>query len=405
MIDKESKTISNNYYHRIDQENYLPTFKRFPLAICCGHGSRVRDVEGNSYIDALAGIAVTSVGHSHPKVVAAVREQAGKLMHVSNFFVNLPQVELSERLTRLSGLERVFFTNSGAESVEGAIKIARKYAHSRGRGGTILSFHGSFHGRTMATIATGKKKMQQGFEPIPQGFIQVPFNDIAAVNEALSDEVAAILIEPIQGEGGINEADSTFLKHLRKICDEHEIVLIFDEIQCGIARTGQLFAKDLYGVQPDIMTLAKALGGGAPVGAILSNEKVSSAIDFGDHGTTFGGNPLVCAAALATLDVIEDENLIEAAKEKGEWFMRKVESLEESTIKEIRGQGLMLGLEFDFETKPLVMEMLHNGVIANATADNVLRIVPPLNISYEDLEEVITVMQKAIQKVKEHVEA
>ncbi|MGB6035076.1 MAG: aminotransferase class III-fold pyridoxal phosphate-dependent enzyme, partial [Cryomorphaceae bacterium] len=193
MIEKESGTISNNYYHKLDQEHYLPTFKRFPLAICCGNGSRVRDVEGKSYIDALAGIAVTSVGHSHPKVVAAVREQAGKLMHVSNFFVNLPQVELSERLTRLSGLERVFFTNSGAESVEGAIKIARKYAHSKGRGGTILSFNGSFHGRTMATIATGKKKMQQGFEPIPQGFIQVPFNNIDAVKEALSDQVAAIL--------------------------------------------------------------------------------------------------------------------------------------------------------------------------------------------------------------------
>jgi len=405
VIKEELNTISNSYYHRLDQENYLSTFKRFPLAICCGQGSRLRDVEGKSYIDALAGIAVTSVGHSHPKVVAAVREQAGKLMHVSNFFVNLPQVELSERLTSLSGLERVFLTNSGAESVEGAIKIARKYAHSRGRGGTILSFHGSFHGRTMATIATGKKKMQQGFEPIPQGFVQVPFNDIEAVKAVLSEDVAAILIEPIQGEGGINEADVEFLKHLRKICDEHKIVLIFDEIQCGVARTGRMFAKDLYGIQPDVMTLAKALGAGVPVGAILSNEKVSSAIDFGDHGTTFGGNPLVCAAALASLAVIEEEKLVEAARKKGEWFKNKVVELKESSIKEIRGQGLMLGIEFDFETKPLVMEMLHNGVIANATATNVLRIVPPLNISYEDLEEVIMVMQKAIQKVKEHAEA
>jgi len=403
--DKKEQIIPNSFYNKLDQKHYLPTFKRFPLAICCGSGSRVRDVEGKSYIDALAGIAVTSVGHSHPKVVRAVSEQAGKLMHISNFFVNLPQVELAERLTRLSGLERAFFTNSGAESVEGAIKIARKYAHGKGRGGTILSFDGCFHGRTMATIATGKEKMQKGFDPIPTGFKKVPFNDLNAVKNALSDEIAAILVEPIQGEGGINEADPVFLMGLRSICDENDIVLIFDEIQCGVARTGKLFAKDLYGVQPDIMTLAKALGAGVPVGAILSNEKVSSAIEYGDHGTTFGGNPLACAAALASLDVIDDEELIKAAKEKGIWFKEKVTSLNEPSIKEIRGQGLMIGIDFDFETKPLVMEMLKNGVIANATADTVLRIVPPLTISYEDLEEIIEVMKNAINKVKAHAEA
>jgi acetylornithine/N-succinyldiaminopimelate aminotransferase len=345
------------------------------------------------------------VGHSHPKVVKAISEQAEKLMHVSNFFVSIPQVKLSERLTRLSGLERVFFTNSGAESVEGAIKIARKYAHSKGRGGTVLSFHGCFHGRTMATIATGKEKMQQGFEPIPHGIIKVPFNDLEAVKSVLSDEVAAILIEPIQGEGGINEADPIFMMGLRSLCDEHDIVLIFDEIQCGVARTGKLFAKDLYGVQPDIMTLAKALGAGFPVGAILSSEKVSAAMEYGGHGTTFGGNPLACAAALASLDVIEEENLVQAAKEKGDWFKKKIRAMNEPSIKEIRGQGLMLGIDFKFETKPLVMEMLKNGVIANATADTVLRIVPPLNISYDDLEEIIEVMQNAIEKVNQHAEA
>lgn len=399
------KTLPNQYYQEIDQKHYLPTFKRFPVAICCGSGSHVRDVEGKEYIDALAGIAVNSVGHSHPKIVAAIREQAEKLIHISNFFVSRPQAELSQGLTKLSGLERAFFTNSGAESVEGAIKIARKYAHSKGRGGTILSFHGSFHGRTMATIATGKKKMQDGFEPIPTGFRQAPFNDLEAVKNAIDHDTAAVLIEPIQGEGGINEADKEFLEGLRKICDEHDIVLIFDEIQCGVARTGKLFAKDLYGVQPDIMTLAKALGSGVPVGAILSNEKVSSAIDFGDHGTTFGGNPLACSAALATLNIIEEEGLIEQAREKGEWFKKKIREMDEPSIREIRGQGLMLGIDFDFETKPLVMEMLKMGVIANATADTVLRIVPPLNISYDDLEEIFKVMKTAIEKVKPHAEA
>ena len=397
-----TNTLSNSYYHKLDQKHYLPTFKRFPIAICRGSGSRVRDIEGKEYIDALAGIAVNSVGHCHPKVVNAIYTQASKLMHISNFFVSPPQVELSERLTRISGLERVFFTNSGAESVEGAIKIARKYAHSKGRGGTILSFHGSFHGRTMATIATGKKKMQEGFDPIPTGFTQVPFNDFDAVKEAVNHETAAILIEPIQGEGGINEAAPDFLKKLRGLCDEKDIVLIFDEIQCGIGRTGKMFAKDVYGIQPDIMTLAKALGAGVPVGAILSNEKVSSAIDFGDHGTTFGGNPLVCAAASAALDFIEEENLTTAAEEKGAWFKKKISELKEDSIKEIRGEGLMIGIEFDFETKPLVMEMLDMGVIANATANTVLRIVPPLNISYDDLQIIIDTMVKAIEKIKAH---
>lgn len=401
---KENNIITNDYYGEVDQTHYLPVFKRFPVAICCGSGSRVRDSEGKEYIDALAGIAVNNVGHCHPKVVAAIREQAGKLMHISNFFVSEPQVALSERLTRLSGIERVFFTNSGAESVEGAIKIARKYAHSKGRGGTILSFHGSFHGRTMATIATGKKKMQQGFDPIPAGFKQLPFNDIEAAKNAITDDVGAILIEPIQGEGGINVADRAFLQALKQICDSHGIVLIFDEIQCGMGRTGKLFAKDLLGIQPDVMTLAKGLGAGVPIGAVLASEKVSAALDFGDHGTTFGGNPLVCAAAMACLDVIEEENLLEAATEKGKWLKEEVKKMNLPSVREVRGEGLMIGIDFDFETKPLVMEMLKNGVIANATAETVLRIVPPLNISYDDLKIVLDTMHSAVKKITENAE-
>lgn len=395
-------THTNHKYHQLDQQYYLPIFKRFPLAMKKAAGSLIWDVEGKEYIDVLAGIAVNNVGHCHPKVVKAIQDQAAELMHISNFFVSEPQVALSKKLVELSGLDRVFFTNSGAESVEGAIKIARKYAHTHGRGGEVISFHGSFHGRTLATIATGKEKMQRGFGPMPEGFIRVPFNDLEAVKKAASDQTAAVLIEPIQGEGGINPADAKFLKELSEFCDRENIVLIFDEIQCGIARTGEMFAKDYFGVKPDIMTLAKALGGGVPMGAILSNEQVSSAIDFGDHGTTFGGNPLVCAAALAGLEVIKEENLLQAAKDKGNWLKKKVIAWNHPSIKEVRGVGLMIGIEFEFETKELVMTMLKNGVLANATAGNVVRIVPPLNITYDELEKMLQIMQQSLKEIEVH---
>lgn len=392
---------TNTEWNAIDQRYYLPTFRRFPLALVRGQGSRVWDADGRSYIDLLAGIAVNNVGHCHPAVVSAIQEQAMKLTHVSNFFVNGPQAELSERLVHLSGLERVFFTNSGAESLEGAFKLARKYAHSRGRGGEILSFEGSFHGRTLATIASGKRKYQEGFEPIPAGFRQVAFNDIAAVEAAVSRDTAAVVIEPIQGEGGINVADGSFLRALRALCDREDLVLIFDEVQTGVGRTGHWFTKDHYGIQPDIMTLAKGLGGGVPIGAILSNARVSAAIDFGDHGTTFGGNPLVCAASLAVLRVIEDENLLEAAREKGEWLRAQFAGMPDRGIREVRGMGLMVGVEFEVEAKPLVLDLLDRGVIANVTAERVLRLVPPLNISREDLREAMSHIDRSLEKLSQ----
>lgn len=393
---------SNKAYHDIDKRYYLQAFKRYPLVLERGRGSRVWDVEGNEYIDALAGIAVTSVGHSHPTVVAAIREQAERLIHISNFYLSVPQAKLSEKLSALSGLERVFFANSGAEAVEGAVKIARKYAHSIGRGGTVISFTGSFHGRTLATIAMGKEKMQKGFEPIPKGFIQVPFGDLEAVKKAVTPETAAIIIEPVQGEGGINVADGDFLKGLSTLCDQEKVVLIFDEIQCGMGRTGKMFAKEHFNVQPDIMTLAKALGGGVPIGAILSSEKVSAAIDYGDHGTTFGGNPLACAAALAVLKVMEEEDLRRQASEKFDWFKERIMGLNEPSLKEFRGLGLMIGIEFDFETKPLVLEMMNRGVLANATADTVLRLVPPLNVGYDDMEKIVEVLKDSLQAVQKN---
>lgn len=389
----------NNSYQELDRKYYLQTFKRFSLTLERGKGSCVWDVEGNKYIDAVGGIAVNCIGHCHPAVVKAIRDQAAKLIHISNFYLSDPQVRLSGKLTEISDLDRVFLTNSGAESVEGAIKIARKYAHSIGRGGNIISFENSFHGRTLATIATGKKQMQKGFEPIPGGFFQVPFNDMGSVKKTADDATAAIIIEPIQGEGGVNVADSSFIKDLRTFCDEQNIVLIFDEIQCGMGRTGRMFAGEHYGVKPDIMTLAKGLGGGVPVGAILSNEKVSSSINFGDHGTTFGGNPLVCAASLATIEVIESENLLQQAEEKGNWIRSQIIALNNPDVKEVRGMGLMIGVEFDFETKALVQKMLENGVLANATAGNVLRLLPPLNISYEYLGNVVETIKKSLIEI------
>lgn len=392
-----SKT--NQFYHELDQQHYLQTFKRYPITLERGQGARVWDVEGNEYIDALGGIAVNSLGHNHPALVKAIQDQAAKLIHISNFYLSEPQVKLSEKLTALSGLDRVFFSNSGAESVEGAIKIARKYAHSKGKGGEIISFEGSFHGRTLATIATGKVQMQKGFEPIPAGFHQIPAGDMEKLRETASNLTAAIIIEPIQGEGGINVADVDFMHDLREFCNEHDIVLIFDEIQCGIARTGKMLAWEHDGVKPDIITLAKGLGGGVPIGAILSNQRVSDAIDFGDHGTTFGGNPLSTAAALATIETIEQDNLVQEAHEKGAWLVERIQALNEISIKEIRGKGLMIGIEFNFETKPLVAKMLEHGVLANATAGNVLRLVPPLVITYDEMEKVVEVIKQSLKEI------
>ncbi|MCO6491033.1 MAG: aspartate aminotransferase family protein [Phaeodactylibacter sp.] len=399
MLIKEKTT--NAALHEADKRFYLPTFNRLPLAFRKGKGARLWDVEGREYLDALAGIAVCNLGHCHPKVVKAVQEQAERLMHISNFFVSEPQVMLSRKLVEISGLDRVFFSNSGAESVEGAIKIARKYAYTNGRGGGIISMENSFHGRTLATIATGKERMQRGFGPMPPGFHKVPFNDIEAVRAAVSEDIAAIILEPVQGEGGINVAKPCYLRALRELCDRENIVLIFDEIQCGVARTGEYFAKDHYEVQPDIMTLAKGLGNGLPVGAILSNEKVSGAIEFGDHGTTFGGNPMACAAGLATINAIQEEGILRKTTRKGFWLK---EMLEEKIgrhpgLKQIRGLGLMIGVEFDFETKPLVLKMLEHGVLANATAGNVLRLVPPLVISFEELERLVDVIALSLNEL------
>lgn len=396
-------TPNNQSLHQLDQANYLPTFNRYPITLSKGAGSRVWDIEGKSYIDTVGGIAVNNIGHCHPRHVAAICEQAGKLMHICNAYLSEPQAMLAQKLKDLSGMDRVFFTNSGAESVEGAIKIARKYAHSIGRGGDIISFDGSFHGRTLATIAAGRKKYQRGFEPIPDGFHRIPFDDIEAVKAVITKQVGGILIEPIQGEGGIRPASPEYLKELRALCTEHDIVLILDEVQTGFGRTGKMFAKELFDIQPDVMALAKGMGGGYPTGAVLSSEKVGCAMDKGDHGTTFGGNPLACAAALAVIEIIEDEKLVARAAEMEIWLREEIDALNEPKIKEVRGHGLMLGLQFEFQTRPLAQKMLQKGILANACAGDVIRFVPALNISKEEFKIVLETLKECLQMVPEAV--
>lgn len=396
--------ISNKHLYQLDKENYLPTFKRFPIAFIKGAGSRLWDADGKEYIDMLAGIAVNNVGHCHPDVMKAIQDQAAELIHISNFFVSPSQVSLSKLLVDISGMSRVFLTNSGAEAVEGAFKIARKYSHKKGGGGNIVYMENSFHGRTLATIATGQEKYQKGFGPIPTGFQRVPFNDLEVIKKLVAKETAAVIVEPVQGEGGVLPADKDYLRGLKAWCDENDVLLIFDEIQCGVGRTGEWFAKDHYGVQPDIITLAKGLGGGMPIGAFLCTEKVSEAIEYGDHGTTFGGNPLAAAASLATLKVIADEKLCERARNNGEWLRDQLKVLSEShpIIKEVRGLGLMIGVQFNQPAGPVVQRLLEEGVIANATADTVLRLVPPLNISRSDLEFVVQKMTDIISEIEEN---
>jgi len=387
----------------LDQAYYLQVFKRYPLILSHGRGAKVWDREGKEYIDALAGIAVNSVGHCHPKVVKAIQQQAEKLIHVSNLFLSEPQAQLAQKLTRISGMDRVFFTNSGAEANELAIKMGRKFGHQHGRGGDIITMDGCFHGRTLATIAAGRPKYQKGFEPIPEGFKLIPFNDLSAVEAAITDRTAAIMIEPIQGEGGIHPAELSYLRGLRHLCDENNIALIFDEIQTGMGRTGNFFAFQGYGVMPDIMSLAKALGGGFPIGAVLARQRTAEALDFGDHGTTFGGNPLGCAAALATIEAIEEEKLFDKAYVNGANLMKRLREAaqQEDSIREVRGRGLMIGVELTLPSRPVVFQMMEKGVIANAIGENIVRLVPPLVISNEELNQVADVLLESIRIIQQ----
>lgn len=390
-------------HHDLDTEYHFKTYKRYPVTLTHGEGSRVWDTEGNEYIDALAGIAVNNVGHCHPKVVRAIQEQAGQLIHTSNFFTTEPQVELAKKLVELSDHDRVFFCNSGTEAIEGALKIAKRYANKTGKTGEMITMGGAFHGRTLGALAMGQEKYQSGFEPMLSGFRQVPFGDIEALEAVVNDDTVAVFIEPIQGEGGIHVADQKYIEELRALCYEYKVLLIFDEIQCGAGRTGAYFAYEKFGVVPDVVTMAKGLGGGFPIGAILATEDVAGVIEYGKHGTTFGGNPLACAAGLAAIEATFEDRMLSMAEENGRWLRERIrmELPGEPGITEVRGMGHMNGVQLNFSGAGVALRMLGRGVIANVTATNVVRLVPALNISREDVDTLVDVMMESIAEERQ----
>ncbi len=379
----------------MDNEYVMHTYGRQPLALVKGEGSVVWDVDGNSYIDCVAGIAVNNVGHANPKVAEAISNQAKKLIHISNLYYSEEQVTLAKLLSNVSVHEKSFFCNSGAEANEGAIKLARKHTGK----GEIIAMNNSFHGRTITTItATGQPKYQKGFGPLTPGFKHVDYNNVEAVEKAISTDTAAVLVEPIQGEGGVIMPSSNYLKNLKELCLDKEILLIFDEVQTGFGRTGEMFASQTFGVTPDISTFAKAIAGGFPMGVVMSNNDISDTFVPGDHAATFGGSPLACVAAKASINYILDENLLQKSKENGIYFRKKLEIIKDnySVIKDVRGKGLMIGMEMSSECGNLVDELRNKGIIINCAAGNVLRFVPPLVITKNQIDSVIAVLEDVI---------
>ncbi len=391
---------------QLEQEYHIQLFKRYPLTLVKGEGSRVWDNDGNEYIDALAGIAVMSLGHSHPAVVKAIQDQAAKLIHVSNFYFNEPQGRLAELLCKASGMDRAFFCNSGAEAVEAAIKLARKYAASKNRKGNIIAFENCFHGRTLATITMGSEKYQKGFSPLPSGFEVITSNDLDAVRDAVTRKPIAFILEIVQGEGGIRPVEVEYIRELRDICTENDILLILDEVQCGMGRTGKMFAFEHHGIRPDIMTVAKALGNGVPIGSMLTTQRVADAFEPGNHGTTFGGNPLACAAAVAVLETMESEDIVRHAAGKGEYLMSSLKRATSGmdSVREIRGRGLMVGVDLVFKGADVVVKMMEKGVLANCTADTVIRIMPPLTIGKEEIDRVVECLVESINETEKRVD-
>ncbi len=370
------------------------------LVLTKGKGCRVWDAEGRSYLDFLGGIAVIQVGHCHPKLVAAIQKQAATLMHVSNLYYNENAPRLAAKLVEKFGVPgRVFFCNSGAEANEGLIKLARLWGSSTGRH-EIITMRNSFHGRTLAAItATGQTKYQKGFDPLPAGFVYAEYNNLESVRAAVTDKTAAILVEAVQGEGGVVPATPEFLKGLRALCDEKNLLLFCDEVQCGMGRTGNWFGFQSYGVQPDGCSLAKGLGGGIPIGAFIVGPKVSEVFQPGHHASTFGGNPVACAAALAVIDIIEKERLLENVARVSEFIFSELRVLAEKFpwIKEVRGKGLMIGLALDHPAKAFEKALLAKGLIAIATADTVIRMLPPLNITQADAREALRIIAEAAE--------
>ncbi len=394
--------MNENELMALANENIMNTYKRFPVVLVKGAGQKVWDINGKEYLDFVAGIAVCNLGHCHPKVVAALQQQAGKLFHVSNLYHIEPQIKLARLLTEYSFADKVFFCNSGAEANEAAIKLARKYAHENLGADKfeLITMKDSFHGRTMATItATGQEKFQFGFTPLLDGFTYVPFNDLKSLEAAITAKTCGIMLEPIQGEGGVIVPDNGYLAEVRKICDRHNILLIVDEVQTGIGRTGKLFAYEHSGIEPDIMTLAKALGNGFPVGAMLATDKIAKAFNPGNHASTFGGNPLAMAAAGAALETILQEGVLDNCCKMGEYFLEQLKQLQTKhrIIKEVRSKGLMLACALHIEGAEIVSECMKQGVLINCTGGKTLRFVPPLIITKSDIDLVVSVLDKVME--------
>ena len=376
----------------------IKTYTRTPVVIVKGKGLKVWDLEGNEYLDFFPGWAVSGLGHCHPLVVNAIRNYLKKIIHVPNNYYNMLQGKLAQTIVEHSFEGKVFFCNSGAEANESAIKLVRAHGSPKGKY-EIITMQDSFHGRTLATItATGQPKYQKGFDPLPAGFKSVPFNDIKALETAITDKTAAMMLEPIQGEGGINVAKKDYIEAIRKICDEKDLVLIFDEVQTGMGRTGKMFCFEHYGVEPDVMTLAKSLGGGIPIGAMVAAKKLADVLKPGMHASTFGGSPIACSASLAVFDAIKREKLLQNTKEMGEYLAQKLTELKKkkAVIKEIRGMGLMIGMELSVEGKDIVETCFNERLFINCTQGNVLRLMPGMIVSKKQIDRAVDILDKAI---------
>ncbi len=384
---------------KLYSEFVLPTYTQAPLCLVKGKDSRVWDLEGREYLDFFPGWAVSGLGHCHPEVVNAIKEQSRKILHVSNNFLNLKQAQLAREISKASFPSRIFFANSGAEANEAAIKFARKYGHDSGRY-EIVTMKDSFHGRTLAAVAaTGQEKVQKGFDPLPAGFRYAAFNDLDSVKGQFTDKTIGVLLEPIQGEGGIHVATAEFMKGLRKLCDERDLLLILDEVQTGMGRTGKMFAFQHYGIEPDLMTLAKSLGSGVPIGALVVNRKIQKEVlTPGTHATTYGGNPLVAAAALAVFRAIKKQRLLQNAAHMGAFLGERLEQFKEkfSVIKEIRGMALMRGVELHIPGASIVEDCRAKGLLINCTQDKVLRIMPALTVTKKLLDRGLAILEQVL---------
>ncbi|MFL5343253.1 MAG: acetylornithine transaminase [Hyalangium sp.] len=380
----------------------LQNYKQQPIVLVRGKGVRVWDADGREYLDLLGGIATCALGHCHPEVVAAVKAQVDTLWHVSNVFYSEPSIELADQLATLSGLPRAFFCNSGAEANEALIKLARKVMKDRGTPERfeLISFHNSFHGRTLATVtATGQPKYHKGFEPLPAGFVHVPYGDLEAVRKAVGPSTAAILVEPIQGEGGVRTAPQGFLKALRELCNERGLLLMVDEVQTGLGRTGKPFAFQHEGILPDAISVAKALGNGLPIGAMLCSEEAGKSLPTGTHGSTFGGNLVAATAANVVLRYIRDPQVLRDVQEKGEYFLvrgRELQSRLPTIVKDVRGRGLLMGIELNQEAAPVIARCREQGLLVNAAGEKTVRFAPPYIVTREELDEGLRILERVL---------